>query len=109
MDDNAPVLPGLNTAGQASNTMLRAATEYVATLRADGLLSGHHVLTVQLVLGLAEAIGKAAAKGQAAAMAMASKELREAMAMLPAPAASGDAFTKFLQELNNDPTTEDAR
>lgn len=102
MSDNAQALPGLDTAGRASNAMLRAATDYIEYLRNLGLIEGHHVLTVQLVLGLAEVIGKASAKGQAAAMAMGAKELREAMDLLPMPQAEGDAFAQIIAKMQEE-------
>lgn len=105
MSDNGPALPGLDAAGRATNEMLRAATEYIDHLRGHGLIKGHHVLTVQLVLGLAEVIGKASAKGQAAAMAMASKQLVEAMELLPQPAAEGDAFAQIIASMQEDQET----
>lgn len=105
MAENAPTLPGMNSAGQSPNTMALAAAEYIESLRAQNLIQPHHVLTVQLVLGLAEVIGKAAAKGQAAAMSLAAKQLMEAMDTLPQPVAAGDAFQQFLDSLKDDPAT----
>lgn len=95
-DESTPVLPGLGGAGTPSNRLGQAATELIQTLRDQQLIEPHHVLTIQLVEDLAVVAGKAAAKGQAAAMAMATKELREAMALLPVPADAGDALTEFM-------------
>ena len=102
MSETAPTLPGMDGAGTSPNMMQRAAAEYIQALRDRDLIKGHHVLTVQLVLDLAAAVGKASAKGQAAAMAMASKELREAMELLPVPVSNDDPFTAFLNELKEE-------
>lgn len=75
--------------------MLKAAKSYLNELRKEKLIDGTHILACQLVLSLAEAIGKAAAKGQASAMSFASKELREAMAMLPKKTAV-DSFEQLM-------------
>lgn len=99
MSGSGDTLPGLDGAGKATNAMLRAATAHVEYLKGQGLIQGHHTLTVELVLGLAEVIGKAAAKGQAAAMAMGAKQLMEAMEMLPAPQAEGDAWAKMMAQM----------
>ena len=94
-------LPGLATAGAPANSMQLAARTYLEHLQSLGKLEPQHGLTVQLVLELSTVVGKAAAKGQAAAMSMASRELREAMATLPAPASS-DAFAAFMAELSGE-------
>lgn len=95
---NGPALPGLEQAGTPSNLMAQAAAQLIETLRSQQLIEAHHVLTVQLVLDLSTVIGKAAAKGQAAAMALAAKELREAMSLLPQPADAGDALAEFMEQ-----------
>lgn len=94
LEDTAPALeptqltfPGLEPAGgQAFTTPLElAAMETLRELREQGLLRREHSLTVQLVLELARAVGRGVASGRASAVAMAAKQLTEAMALLPAP------------------------
>ncbi|AYN56790.1 hypothetical protein PP340_gp01 [Arthrobacter phage Adaia] len=78
--------------------MLTAAKTYIKSLESQKLLKPDHILTVQAIYALAEAIGKAAAKGQASAMSFASKELREYMGLLPQPV-SMDSFTEFMDKM----------
>ncbi|MCM3577440.1 hypothetical protein M3686_04735 [Micrococcus luteus] len=98
--ENTSVLPGFEQIGTPPNALAAAAEELIKRLHEQQLIEAHHVLTVQLVRELAGVMGKAAAKGQAAAMALASKELREAMAMLPQPANADDALTTFMAKFD---------
>lgn len=107
MSETAPTLPGLDAMAAPTSAMEVAARQQIAGLRDAGLIKPEHGLTVQLILELAAAIGKASAKGQAAALSMASRELREAMELLPKPAAS-DAFAEFMAQLTGDAPAEAA-
>ena len=93
------------TSSQMEPMMLKAAKAHIAALQRENLINESHLLTCQLVLCLAEAIGKSSQKGQASALSFASKELREAMALLPAKRQIGD-FEQFMKELNSIPTSE---
>lgn len=75
-----------------------AAEKYVSFLQDEGLLTEAHVLTVQLVLDLARACGLSASKGRASGMALASKELREALELLPKPEAT-DEFSEMMKAM----------
>lgn len=93
-------------ATQYEPAMLKAAKSYLAELTREGLLDGSHILSCQLVLSLAEAIGKAAGKGQASAMSFASKELREAMALLPKKQ-TVDSFEQLMKLMLDGPERKD--
>lgn len=93
------------TSGKLEPPMLKAAKAHIRGLEDAGLIDGSHILTCQLVLCLAEAIGKSSQKGQASALSFASKELREAMALLPAKRTIG-SFEQLMNELNKMPSTE---
>lgn len=88
--------------------MLKAARAQIKALQDQRLIKPQHLMTCQLVLSLAEAIGKAAAKGQASAMSFASKELREAMALLPQPVAvsSMEELQQLLRESEKENTDD---
>ncbi|AYN56957.1 hypothetical protein PBI_ATRAXA_1 [Arthrobacter phage Atraxa] len=81
------------------NPMLKAARAQLRMLDDAGLLKPEHALQAQMVLSLADVMGKSQAKGQASAMSFASKELREAMALLPKQEtiSSMDELMKALQ------------
>ena len=93
------------SAGKMEPAMLKAAKAHINGLKGAGLINDSHILTCQLVLCLAEAIGKSSQKGQASALSFASKELREAMALLPAKKQVG-SFEQLMNELKTMPTTE---
>ena len=103
-DQMTPIFPGMEPPGTSGNGMAQAASDLIDLLREQQLLEAHHVLTVQLVRDLATAIGAAALKGQAAAMALASRELREAMALLPQPTNAGDALSQFMAKFDEQAT-----
>lgn len=93
------------SSGQMEPPMLKAAKAHINGLKKDNLINDSHILKCQLVLCLAEAIGKSSQKGQASALSFASKELREAMALLPAKKNIG-SFEQLMNDLKNMPTTE---
>ena len=93
------------TSSQMETPMLKAAKAHIAGLQGAKLINESHILTCQLVLCLAEGVGRSAQKGQASALSFASKELREAMALLPAKRQIG-SFEQFMKDLENIPTTE---
>ena len=99
-------LPGMPEIPEPVNRLANAAEKYINSLESLGLIEDHHVLKVELVRTLATVAGKAGVRGQAAAVAMASAQLREAMAELPQPLANDD-FSKFMDELKQVPTTQE--
>lgn len=86
MTDTAwqPTLDGLTLPGQGrASGMEAAAMRTIRRLDQAGVLDEADTLTVQLVLELAAVIGRGVTSGRASAVAMAAKELREALATLP--------------------------
>lgn len=69
-----------------------AAEIHIAKLKGEGLLTEDKYVPAQLALELARVCGIASAKGRASAVAMASKELRETLALLPALPSAGTSF-----------------
>lgn len=104
--NNDEFLPGFAPAPDPENHLAQAAEKYINSLEKMDLIQPHHVLKVELVRGLATVAGKASIRGQAAAMAMASAQLREAMADLPQPMESNE-FEQLMQELKRAPQTEE--
>lgn len=96
------LLDGEFEASSLDNSMLRASKALIRELNDQKLLGPEHVLTVELVLSLSKAIGDAAIKGRASGMALASKELREAMALLPKKIAV-ESMDQLLQALMDGP------
>lgn len=103
MNPDQTALPGLSIPEPEKTAMEKAAQTYIDSLRESQLLQPHHVLTEQLILELARAIGLSAVKGRAAGMALASKQLMEAMESLPQPVGNDD-FALFLEELKSGST-----
>lgn len=102
MGGNQPFLPGMSDVAPALTGMERAARVMLGRLDAQNLLDDGHALTVQLILDLSAVIGRAALKGQAAGMALASRELREAIALLPT--AGNDAWEQMMRDMRGEPT-----
>lgn len=96
--DSDPFLPGLEPPEAGATRLERAAHEQIQHLRDAGLLTSDHAIAVQLVLDLSRAIGISARNGRASAMALAAKELREALALLPT-ATNDDAFDQLMRQL----------
>lgn len=89
-------IPGL-TVNEYRPPLEKAANEYISELEKQGLIKPVHALTVQLVKDLARAAGISARDGKASGMAMATKELREAMALLPS--GGSDALAEIQQKM----------
>lgn len=81
-----PTLPGLSLPSSGVTDLERAALASMEALDADGVLEPRHALTVQLVLELSRVIGAGVRTGKTAAVAMAAKQLLEAIESLPTPA-----------------------
>lgn len=102
MTDTQPELPGLGNIRPDADRLERAAMSLLEQLRAKDLIQPEHVLLEQIILDLSRAVGISAQSGKAAGMAMAAKELREYLALLPK--ANDDAFQQLLDELNSGST-----
>jgi hypothetical protein len=83
MTDAQPELTGLERLQPGATPMEKAAASQLDHLRGAGLLGPHTAMLEQLILDLARVIGLAAVKGRSAGMAMAARELREAIEQLP--------------------------
>lgn len=98
-----PSLPGLTLPGDAAPTsgLVAAATTTLRVLDDKGLLRPEDALTVQLVLDLAAAVAAGVQSKRASAVALAARELREAMALLPQTEAptGPDTFEALAQML----------
>jgi hypothetical protein len=92
MTDEQLTLPGLQVNPDRPDTaMVSAARVTLLALRESRQLGPKDALLAQLVLTLAAAIDKGTGSGRASAVAMASKELREALLMLDPPPEDSDA------------------
>jgi len=97
MTESQPFLPGMAPLDPGPTPLERAARIQIQKLADDGLLNENHAIAVQLVLDLSRAIGVSATRGRASAMALAAKELREALALLPAN--DTDEFSTLMAQL----------
>lgn len=83
-------LPGLGwSTGPADGPMVKAAHATLEALRRLDKVGDEHALLVQLIVSLAGAIDQGVIRGRASAVAMASKELREALLQLDPPDEGG--------------------
>lgn len=94
-----PTLPGMEPLSPHATPLETAAHAQLAYLEAEGLLGPHHALTVALVRQAAQVCGAAAMAGRGSAFALAAKELREAMALLPEAAGPADPFEALVDEM----------
>lgn len=83
----------------ATNPLQTAANKTIKTLKAQGLLTDEHALTVALIRQLAAEWSEATSSTQRAAI---SKELRYALALLPTPPDETDDVADLLAELADD-------
>lgn len=83
MTNSTPQLPGFDDVRPDQTAMEKAAHRVLDKLADDGLLTSEHDLIKQTIVDLSRAVGISAQNGKAAGMAMAAKELREFMALLP--------------------------
>lgn len=90
---------GRDPAGQTP--MQRAAEAQLTNLREAGLLTPRHAIIVELVRELSTVIGAASRNGRGSALAMAAKELREALAMLPDDPGPEDPLAQLDDELRD--------
>lgn len=97
--DSQLELPGLAASDRAESAMVTAARSTIQALHTLGKLEPRHAVLTQLILSLAEAIDRGTRTGRASAVAMASKELREALLQLDPPPEDGDAGLEARAEL----------
>lgn len=99
MDDTQPFLPGMAPLDAGPSPLEQAARLQIKHMRDRNLLTHEHAIAVQLVLDLARAIGVSATRGRASAMALAARELREALLLLPA--GDTDEFAELMKQLES--------
>ena len=97
MTDLQPELDGLGDVRPDATKLETAAHQMLQQLHQDGVIDDSHVLIEQVIVDLARAVGISAQQGKAAGMAMAAKELREYLLLLPKT--GDDAFKEFMAEL----------
>jgi len=102
--DEPQYLPGLEPSRESDSAMVKAARQTLAALHADDKLRPEHALLTQLILSLAAAIDGGTRSGRASAVAMAAKELREALLQLDPPPEEGQTdaaavLRQFMDEL----------
>ena len=97
-DDYTPILPGLDVPNRLEPALLSALRTTFAALDADGLLEPRHAALMQLCTELAESVANAKVSRRATAVALAARELRETLALLPEPAVSEDDGWKGLED-----------
>lgn len=100
MDTWQPTFEGMTIEEHGITPMETSARASLAALDAAGLLSARHALTCQLILELARVIGAGVRTGKTAAVAMAAKQLLEAIDSLPKPDETPvDGFDAFLKQI----------
>jgi hypothetical protein len=101
--DEALYLPGLEPGHASDSAMVKAARQTLAALQAADKLRPEHALLTQLILSLAAAIDGGTRSGRASAVAMAAKELREALLQLDPPPEEGQTdAAKVLRDFMDD-------
>lgn len=99
MTSSQPTLPGLAQPAPSASQLELAAHRQLQALSERGLLTDAHAITAQLVRDLAAVIGQSCRTGKAAAAALASKQLLDALALLPPLPVEGDPFDQLLRSL----------
>lgn len=84
-DDYTPTLPGLEMPDRLEPILTGAVRQTFASLDAQNLLEPHHAAIMQLCLELASSVSAAKVSRHATAVALAARELRETLALLPEP------------------------
>lgn len=99
MMEPQPTLPGMEPLTPHASSLERAARAQLDYLDEQHLLGPQHALVVSLVREAAKVAGAAAQGGKGAAFALASKELREALSLLPQAAGPEDPWDRLQREL----------
>lgn len=95
-----PTFTDLDVPQPATTEIEKAARLTLHTLHEQGLLHPEHALICQLILDLSRVIGRGVAAGRAAAVALAAKQLVEAVDSLPKPeVGTSTAWDELVQEL----------
>lgn len=101
-DDYTPVLPGLELPTTLVAPLDAAVRRTFAALAAEGLLEDRHAALMQLCLDLADSVANAKVSRRATAVALAARELRETLAMLPEPEVTvDDGWAELTRALDN--------
>jgi hypothetical protein len=98
-----PAFDGLTLRGTGDPGVLEhAALATIEALDLEGMLTQRHALTVQLILELSRSLGQDMARGRiTVAMSQATRQLLDAIATLPVPAAApSDAWTQLEDALH---------
>lgn len=97
------VVPQADQREQHASALVDAAYATLRALDDEHLLTPAHAVTCQLVLELARAVTAGVRSGRASAVALAARELREAIATLPtAVAVVPDDWARFVDLLRNE-------
>lgn len=84
--DDGALFPAALVQGERPVSAIEvAAVRHIEFLHSRGLLGPEHGLTAQLILDLSRSVGMGARAGKAAGVALAARQLMDAMALLPAP------------------------
>lgn len=93
-------LPGMEDPQGPTSELEQAVRRTLRALRDQDLLEPRHAGTMELALVLARAVDAGVRSRRASAAAMAARELRETLAMLPEPEATpSDAWDQLVEEL----------
>lgn len=85
---------------QPDQTPFQLAVEkQIAWLDESQMLDESHLIVVALIRELADVIGKSAGRGRGSSVALASKELREALLLLPQPGGKADPWETLQSEM----------
>lgn len=101
MTAESPMLPGMGPESPGPSRIEAAAERQIAFLESQGRLTEDHAIVVELIRDLARAVGSSSVQRRGSALAMTAKELREALALLPAPTKATDGWTELERTLQS--------
>lgn len=97
------VVPQAELRDRTSSALVDSVYATLRALDAEQLLTATHAATCQLCIELAHAVTAGVRSGRASAVALAARELREALATLPEPVAPpSDEWRDFVDSLRGD-------
>lgn len=94
-DPIAPALPGIDPPPGPQSPLEVAVDRTLAALHASGLITERHAGIAELCRVMAKTVSIGVASRRSSGAALAAKELREALAMLPEPAAADGAMDEW--------------
>ncbi len=94
-DPIAPALPGIDPPRGPSSPLEKAVDRTLTALAASGLLEERHAGICELCRVMAQTVSIGVASRRSSGAALAAKELREALAMLPAPPEGNGAMDEW--------------